>query len=80
VDRWIEFEIKARKDGSGPERSSLFALFFGTNDVWEFSYLDRRNAISAVEASLDSMFDQIGRVARHWADPPQVLVPTAIDV
>ncbi|KAF8252374.1 hypothetical protein K440DRAFT_594812 [Wilcoxina mikolae CBS 423.85] len=80
VDRWIEFETKARKKGFGPERSSLFVLFFGTNDVWEFSSLDRQNGISAVEASLDSMFDQLGRVARHWADPLQVLVPTAIDV
>jgi hypothetical protein len=80
VDRWIEFETAARKKGVGPERSSLFALFFGTNDVWQFSYLDRQNATSAVEASLDSMFDQIGRVARHWTDPPQILVPTAIDV
>jgi hypothetical protein len=80
VDRWIEFETAARKNGVGPERSSLFALFFGTNDVWEFSYLERHNAISAVEASLDSMFDQLSRVARHWADPPQILVLTAIDV
>lgn len=80
VDRWIEFETEARKSGHEAERSSLFALFFGTNDVWEFSYLGRADAISAVEASLDSMFEQIGRVASHWADPIQVLVPTAIDV
>ncbi|KAA8892977.1 hypothetical protein FN846DRAFT_914621 [Sphaerosporella brunnea] len=80
VDRWIEFEMKARNNGFGPERSSLFALLFGTNDMWKFSYMDRKDASSAVEASLDSMFDHIGRVARHWANPPQVLVPTAIDV
>jgi len=80
VDRWIEFETRARNKGFGPERSSLFVLFFSTNDVWEFSSLDRQDGISAVEASLDSMFDQLGRVARHWADPLQVLVPTAIDV
>jgi hypothetical protein len=80
VDRWIEFETNARKSGHEAERSSLFALFFGTNDVWEFSFLGRADAISAVEASLDSMFEQIGRVASHWADPIQVLVPTAIDV
>ena len=81
VDRWIEVETRARRSGIGPERSVLFVLFFGTNDVWQFSAFDsRQDGISATDATLDSMFDQLGRVAQHWADPPQVLVPTAIDV
>lgn len=80
VDRWIEFETQVRKSGIQAERSSLFILFFGTNDIWELSRFSRQDGIRAVDAALDSMFEQLGRIANHWIDPPQVLVATAMDV
>lgn len=37
-------------------------------------------AKAAMEASLDSLFEQLTRIAGAWPVPVQVMVPTAVDV
>lgn len=80
VSLWIAREKKLRKSGSAAERSSMFAVFFGINDIWKYSSYDEREGERAVEASLDSMFEQLRRVAANWQDAPQVLIPNVFDV
>lgn len=80
VAAWIESEQKSRAEGKAQERSSMFTMFFGVNDVWEYSGYSRTDGIAAVDASLDSMFEQLGVVDNYWPDPIQVLVPYVLDV
>lgn len=77
---WIEAERESRGAGVKQERSSMFTVFFGVNDVWKYSGYDRVDGIAAVDASLDSMFEQLDLVDQHWPDPIQVLVPYLPDV
>lgn len=80
VATWIEAERESRGAGVKQERSSMFTVFFGVNDVWKYSGYDRVDGIAAVDASLDSMFEQLDLVDQHWPDPIQVLVPYLPDV
>lgn len=81
MDEWITRETERRKSGIQADLSSLFAVFFGLNDLWTFSQqLDARQAEEAVTASLDSLFEQLRKVAAIWPDEVQVLVPLALDV
>lgn len=80
VAAWIEAEQKAIADGKSQERSSLFSVFFGVNDVWKYSSYSREDGVAAVDASLDSMFEQLGVVGANWPDPIQVLMPYVLDM
>lgn len=80
VTTWIEAEKKSRDAGIKQERSSMFTVFFGVNDVWKYSGYNRMDGVAAVDASLDSMFEQLDVVDEHWPDPIQVLVPYLPDV
>ncbi|KAL7272512.1 hypothetical protein RUND412_004681 [Rhizina undulata] len=80
VEEWIDFEKKARSDGIPVERSSMFMVFFGMNDIWRYSGWEWNDASAAVEASLDSLFEQLGVLDGNWEDVVQVLVPTVMDV
>lgn len=80
VATWIEAERKSRGAGVKQERSSMFTVFFGVNDVWKYSGYSRVDGVAAVDASLDSMFEQLDLVDEHWPDPIQVLVPYLPDV
>ncbi|KAI5852589.1 hypothetical protein DFP73DRAFT_533328 [Morchella snyderi] len=80
VAAWIEAEQKAIADGKSQERSSLFSVFFGVNDVWKYSSYSRADGVAAVDASLDSMFEQLGVVGANWPDPIQVLMPYVLDI
>lgn len=80
VTTWIGAEKKSRDAGIKQERSSMFTVFFGVNDVWKYSGYNRMDGVAAVDASLDSMFEQLDVVDEHWPDPIQVLVPYLPDV
>ncbi|RPB05477.1 hypothetical protein L873DRAFT_1832686 [Choiromyces venosus 120613-1] len=67
--------IKQEKENQNKERSTLFLALFGVNDIWKYSSFEKWDGVAAVEASLDSLFEQFGTVEEYWPDPPQTMLP-----
>src|SRR5205814_7977161 len=58
VARWLQWEEKHPRRERG---DTMFTVWFGVSDVLKFSLMKRREAIMAVEASLDTLFETLVR-------------------
>lgn len=77
VEQWIA----ATKD-SAESPDAMFAIFFGVNDLWKYSAMDRDHAAAAMMDTLDTLFDQLGEVANHWPEQYtlRIFIPKLVDM
>jgi hypothetical protein len=59
---------------------TLFTVFFGLWDLLEYSTLEKRFAMTAIEKSIEELFRNLNILAEHVALPPKVVIPKMIDV
>lgn len=75
---------KEAQDVSEPLRKAsewtVFTVFFGLWDLLEYSTLDLESAMKAIDSSIEDIFDNLGRLAKHVASPVKVVIPKAVDV
>ena len=82
VQQWLRFE----KDQYGNSRISelerngtVFTLWFSLWDLWYYSEKTFGEAEVAVTKSMDSLFEQLDRIAENWPSELKIVMPEAID-
>ncbi|KAG9383296.1 hypothetical protein A1F94_005207 [Pyrenophora tritici-repentis] len=59
---------------------TYFTVFFGLWDLLEYSGVERRKGMVAIEKSIDALFRELDVLAQHTTFPPKVIIPKMIDV
>ncbi|KAF1991377.1 hypothetical protein K402DRAFT_322999 [Aulographum hederae CBS 113979] len=81
VQRWSDFEKqKCLIPGRcrGPERT-IFTVYFGAWDLWEYVELDLKTALMTINRSIDELFTQLDFIAEHSRRRPRIIMPTLWD-
>ncbi|KAE8845843.1 hypothetical protein PTNB85_01824 [Pyrenophora teres f. teres] len=59
---------------------TYFTVFFGLWDLLEYSGVEKRIGMAAIEKSIDALFRELDILAQHTIFPPKVIIPKMIDV
>ncbi|KAF2089837.1 hypothetical protein K490DRAFT_54277 [Saccharata proteae CBS 121410] len=82
VQQWINFE---KQKGLDPKRSNkqewtIFTVFFGISDIWQYADADEKEASWAVKESIDTMFAQLDLLAEYTRGPIHVVLSKLVDI
>jgi len=59
---------------------TYFTVFFGLWDLLEYSAVEKRIGMAAIEKSIEALFRELDVLAEHTIFPPKVVIPKMIDV
>lgn len=59
---------------------TYFTVFFGLWDLLEYSAVEKRIGMTAIEKSIEALFRELDVLAEHTIFPPKVIIPKMIDV
>ena len=63
-----------------PNDRTVFTVFFGIQDVWEYAALEKDRAMQAIERSISELFHNLDRLAEHAGNDITVVVPRIVDL
>ena len=82
VQQWIRFEKKQRMSSrirDTEKKGTIFTIWFSLWDLWYYSNKTQAEASKAIEETVDTLFEQLDIVAKHWGGPLKVVMPEAVD-
>jgi hypothetical protein len=85
VQQFIEFE-KIEKtqtrigEVANDDKWTIFTILFGLWDLWEYSMLDKAEAVHAMDRSVEELFHNLNLLADHVGGPIRVVLPKIMDV
>jgi len=82
VQQWIRFEKSQYMSSRIRERErkgTIFTVWFSLWDLWYNSSRTREEASKTIEETVDTLFEQLNKVAKHWSGEVKVVMPEAID-
>lgn len=59
---------------------TYFTVFFGLWDLLEYSAVEKRIGMAAIEKSIEALFRELDALAEHTIFPPKIVIPKMIDV
>ena len=85
VQQFIEFEkIEKRqtriREAAKDDKWIIFTVMFGLWDLWEYSMLDKADAVHAMDRSIEELFQNLDLLADHAGGPIRAVVPKIMDV
>ena len=82
VQQWIRFEKKqymSSRIRETEKKGTIFTIWFSLWDLWYYSNKTQAEASKAIEETVDTLFEQLDIVAKHWDESIKVVMPEAID-
>ncbi|KAK7525085.1 uncharacterized protein IWZ02DRAFT_375012, partial [Phyllosticta citriasiana] len=79
VQRWINSE-QQRLNRTGVQERTVFTVFFGISDVWQYVGLEDKEAHEGVRQSIRTLFAQLDVIAQFMRKPIQVVLPHIPDI
>lgn len=82
VQQWIRFEksqYMSSRIRETERKSTIFTVWFSLWDLWYNSSKTPDEASKAIEGTIDTLFEQLNEVAKHWSGVVKVVMPEAID-
>lgn len=82
VRQWIKFEksqYMSSRIRETERKGTVFTVWFSLWDLWYYSNKTKDEASKAIEETVDTLFEQLNEVAKHWSGDVKVVMPEAID-
>lgn len=85
VQQFLEYDKKKHSVGV-PERLrkvdewTIFTVSFGLWDLFEYSTLEKKDALKAIANSIEGLFENLDLLAKHAAAPVKIVAPKLVDV
>ncbi|KAF2190720.1 hypothetical protein K469DRAFT_736478 [Zopfia rhizophila CBS 207.26] len=82
VQQFINFEKQKRLMPGRLSKNewTIFTIFFGIWDLWEYSVLDKAKGIHAIDRSIEELFHNLDILREHTDTPIKVVIPKLMDV
>jgi hypothetical protein len=85
VQQFIQYEkTEKTQTGTGKvaedDKWTIFTVMFGLWDLWEYSMLDKAEAVHAMDRSVEELFHNLNLLADHAGGPIRAVVPKIMDV
>lgn len=82
IDQWLRYEKKMRMTSRSSEKErkgTIFTVWFALWDLWYHSAATNEEASKAVSATVETLFEQLDRLADNWPGDLKVVMPEAVD-
>ena len=82
IDQWIRYEKKIKMTSRVREKErkgTIFTVWFSLWDLWYYSRATNEEASKAVSATVETLFEQLDRLADNWPGELKVVMPEAMD-
>lgn len=82
VDQWLRFEKKQYTSSRMREKEkkgTIFTVWFSLWDLWYYSKKTSDEGSKAISQSMDSLFEQLARIADTWPSDVKIIIPEAMD-
>lgn len=82
VQQWLKFEksqYMSSRIRETERKGTIFTVWFSLWDLWYYSNKTKDEASAAIKETVDTLFEQLNEVSKHWSGEVKVVMPEAID-